>query len=122
MAKILVIEDKHDDQITIKSVLESKKHEVKVANDGKEAMELLEEESNFDLIIIDIILPDISGIKLFEYVRDKFGKNVKCIFVTILPENEIEKEKIDGFVQKPYLPSELHSEINKCLKIKDRKY
>jgi CheY-like chemotaxis protein len=121
MANILVVEDRHDDQITIKTVLESKKHKVQIADDGKSALKILNENSSFDLIIIDVILPDISGIKLFEFIRDRYGENVKCIFVTIVPKNEIEKDKIDGFIQKPYSPSELFSVINKCLQVENIK-
>jgi CheY-like chemotaxis protein len=118
MANILVVEDKYDDQITIKSVLEGKMHKVWIAKDGNSAMNLLKKNAGFDLIIIDIILPDISGTKLFEYIRDTLGGKVKCIYVTIVPEKDLEKGKIDGFVQKPYLPVELHNEINKCLRVK----
>jgi CheY-like chemotaxis protein len=116
MANILVVEDRKDDQLTIKSVLEAKNHKVQLADNGKKAMELLNKDSSFDLVIIDVILPDISGVKLFEYIRERLDKKIKCIFVTIVPEREIEKSKINGFVQKPYMPSELYNEINNCLR------
>jgi two-component system, chemotaxis family, sensor kinase CheA len=117
MANILIVDDRSDDQITLKSVLEAKKHKVTVADDGKSAKVILENNEKFDLIILDVILPDISGEKLLEYIRDKFGNEVKCIYTTIILEQEVDKEKIDGFVQKPYTTDKIYSEVARCLNL-----
>jgi CheY-like chemotaxis protein len=115
MADILIIEDNSDDLQTIRTILEKHKHKVMSAINGKNAVELIDKDNHFDVILIDVLLPDVSGYKLLEIIREKLGKTVKCIYVTIVPKKEIDNNKADGFVQKPFLPNELKEEVEKCL-------
>ena len=82
-----------------------------VATDGEEALLLVEEE-NPDLIILDWMLPELSGIDVCRRLRET--KNFKTIPIIMLTARGEESDKISGldagaddYVVKPFSPSEL---------------
>jgi CheY-like chemotaxis protein len=115
MASILIIEDNPDDLNSIKTILEKKQHKVISAMNGNDAIKLIENKNNFEIILLDIFLPDVSGYKLLEIIKEKLGNNVKYIYLTIVPKKELESSNTDGYIQKPFLPTDLINEVSKCL-------
>ena len=77
MTKILVV----DDELTIRSlfeeVLKDANHSVKSASNGKEALAILKKET-FDLLITDIIMPELDGLELIREIR-KTSPDIKII-------------------------------------------
>lgn len=65
MGKILVIDDERSIRNTIKEILEYEKHQVLLAVDGKEGLQLIE-QSSFDVILCDIKMPEIDGLEVLE--------------------------------------------------------
>ncbi|MBQ4317448.1 MAG: response regulator transcription factor [Clostridia bacterium] len=76
MAKILIVEDERSIRNLIQRNLELVGHSCIGAEDGKQALSLMENE-RFDLIILDIMLPSVSGFELSEHTKD-----TPFIFVT----------------------------------------
>ncbi|PIP70451.1 MAG: two-component system response regulator [Nitrospirae bacterium CG22_combo_CG10-13_8_21_14_all_44_11] len=70
MKKILVVDDDLHIQKLYKEELEEEGYEVVVAESGTKAMELFTQE-NFDLVTLDILMPDIDGIKLLRQMKEK---------------------------------------------------
>jgi len=68
--KILVVDDDLHIQKLYKEELEEEGYEVVVAESGIKAMELFAQE-NFDLVTLDILMPDIDGIKLLRQMKEK---------------------------------------------------
>lgn len=68
--KILVVDDDLHIQKLYKEELEEEGYEVVVAESGTKAMELFAQE-NFDLVTLDILMPDIDGIKLLRQMKEK---------------------------------------------------
>ena len=68
--KILLVDDNPDHLKLIELLLKSKNYDVVCANGGKEALTCLAKE-NVDVIICDVVMPDISGPKLIEEIRAK---------------------------------------------------
>lgn len=102
MAKLLVVENNSDYQELLKNFLESANYEVVTANTGKEAL-ILMESSLFDLILLDIILPEMDGYMVCEKIRKI--SDIPIIMLTAL-ENEIYQMKgyhlkIDDYITKP---------------------
>lgn len=102
MAKLLVVEDNRDYQELLKNFLESANYEVVTANTGKEAL-ILMESSLFDLILLDIMLPEMDGYMVCEKIRKI--SDIPIIMLTAL-ENEIYQMKayhlkIDDYITKP---------------------
>ena len=112
--KILVIDDNKEDLNTIKTILEKEGCEVVIATDGAKALEMLIGDG-FSLILIDIQMPTLSGYDLLRLMRARLNHKVKMIYVSIVPEQEVDMDDIDGFVQKPFTPETLMSKVNEVL-------
>ncbi len=65
MGKILVIDDERSIRNTIKEILEYEKHQVMLAVDGSEGLELIE-QTTFDAILCDIKMPEMDGMEVLE--------------------------------------------------------
>ncbi|MDP8207180.1 MAG: response regulator, partial [Candidatus Electryonea clarkiae] len=80
MARILVVDDEKSIRITLQAFLEDDGHDVQVAEDAITAVELLKNE-DFDVVVTDIIMPKMSGVKLLKAIRD-VSEHVQVIMVT----------------------------------------
>ena len=67
--RILVVDDNADNRELLSRRLQKKGYETACASSGKLALELLEEQS-FDLVLLDIMMPEISGIEVLQIVRE----------------------------------------------------
>ena len=112
MSKILIIEDENTIAELEKDYLELSGFEVKVSNDGQEGLEhALQEE--YDLIILDLMLPNVDGFEICRRVREK--KNTPIIMVSAKKE-DIDKIRglglgADDYMTKPFSPSELVARV-----------
>ncbi|MCR1934141.1 response regulator transcription factor [Clostridium tepidum] len=101
--KILVVEDDLDIQTIISEVLKESGYLVEEATDGLMAVEMFK-LGNFDLIILDIMMPKIDGFVVCEIIRKE--SNVPIIMLTALGEEEDEIKgfelKIDDYITKPF--------------------
>lgn len=120
MTTILLVED---DAVLLENIaleLEMQGYEVKQASNGKQALEWLEDRS-VELVISDIAMPDMNGLELLERVRgDAQLARMPFIFLSAF-SNEDSKRKakelgVDGYVVKPFQPSELTRIIQDTLK------
>lgn len=107
MEKILVVEDEMKIRKIIKSYLQDD-YRIVEAEDGKEGLNFFKSES-FDLIILDLMLPKISGEEVCQKIRQ-----VSEIPIIMLTAKSSEENKIDGFnygaddyLSKPFSPREL---------------
>lgn len=80
MAKICLVEDETNLNEMIVMNLELEGHEVVSLADGKSGMEIAEQAGNFDLIILDVMLPHFSGLQICEAIR-KYS-NVPVLFLS----------------------------------------
>ena len=111
--RILIVEDEKDlCQMIAKSLKESG-YEVDIAYNGNEAMELLDVE-NYDLIVLDLNLPEIDGMEILEEFRT-FNQDTKII---ILSARSQIKDKVEGldkgandYLSKPFHLDELEARI-----------
>lgn len=115
--KILMIDDDIDLSMIIVDMLESYGFQVHSAVNGKEACEILE-KNQFDIILMDINLPDSTGFELCEEIR-KYS-TVPIIFASARTD-EIDRIKSydiggDDYLQKPYSIKELLSHINAIIR------
>ena len=115
--KILIIDDDEDLSMIITDMLESKDFEVSYAASSEEAFDILPEQS-FDIILLDINLPDASGFEICRQLREV--SNVPVIFASARTS---ETDRITGFdiggddyLPKPYSMKELLSRINALIR------
>ena len=81
MAKILIAEDDTSMRGFLKLALEKAGHEVTVAGDGMEALDILKRRTDFNLLLADIVMPGMDGIELSQRATDMV-KGMKVMFIT----------------------------------------
>lgn len=115
MAKILIVEDEKAINQLMKQNLVLQGHQVVQAFDGKQALEILDSKGDLDLVILDIMLPYISGMELIKEITD-----VPVMFVTA---KDGIQDKLKGltsgaedYLVKPFDMLELIARVNLILK------
>lgn len=112
MSKILIIEDEVAIADLERDYLEISGYEVEVENDGIKGLDrALNEE--FDLYILDLMLPGIDGFEICKQIREK--KNTPILMVSA-KKDDIDKIRglglgADDYVTKPFSPSELVARV-----------
>ena len=112
MSKILIVEDEEAIADLEKDYLELSGFEVEIAHDGTTGLErALNEE--FDLVILDLMLPGVGGFEICRQVRDR--KNTPIIMVSA-KKDDIDKIRglglgADDYMTKPFSPSELVARV-----------
>ena len=103
MKRILVVEDEKDIQNIIKAFLENEEYKVETADDGLDAINLIQ-KNNYDLILLDIMLPKIDGFTVCEMIRK--NSNVPIIILTALTDEESQLKGFDkladDYITKPF--------------------
>lgn len=113
--KLLIVDDESDILETMKNVLEKESYDVSTATNGAEALDSLL-KSKPDLILIDIMMPTLSGYDLLRLLRERLNHKVKMIYVTVVPKQDVDLSDIDGFIQKPFSTKEFVKKIKEVLK------
>lgn len=118
MAKILVVEDEPNMLIGLKDNLEFEQFEVTVARDGEQGLDQIMTQS-FDLILLDVMMPKISGFDVCKTAR-KQGITTPIIFLTAKGE-EIDKVLglelgADDYITKPFSIRELVARVKAVLR------
>ena len=111
---VLIVDDEAADLETMKSILEKEGYEVSTATNGADALDHLTGD-NVDLILIDIRMPTLSGYELLRLMREKINSKSKMVFVSIVPEKEVNMEGADGFIQKPFSPETFTAKVKEVL-------
>lgn len=118
--RILLVEDEENLVDIIKMNLEAEDFVVKVANDGKEAIDLFNEQ-RFDLVVLDIMLPNVDGITVSETIRLK-NTTVPIIMLSAksAPSDRVAglKAGADDYLTKPFDLEEFLLRIQLLLKRK----
>ena len=119
--KILLVEDEPDLLQTLAFNFESEGYKVAKALDGKEAMKFLEDDDSISLVILDLMLPDMSGLDICRRIRA--ADNLKDILVIMVTAKGEEVDRVVGFevgaddyVVKPYSVRELLLRVGGMLK------
>jgi DNA-binding response OmpR family regulator len=118
MVKILVVEDESGIAFSLESDLETEGYQVEVVSDGAVAVPRAL-AGNFDLILLDVMLPHKDG---FEICRELRHRGIK-IPIILLTAKTHEAEKVvgldtgaDDYVTKPFSPRELRARIRALLR------
>ncbi|MGM0379302.1 MAG: response regulator [Bacillota bacterium] len=119
MEKILVIEDEKNIILTLKMLLKNHDFETRFTKSGSEGIQIIE-DFNPDIILLDILLPDMNGYLICEAIRENYTKKeLPIIFMSAKSEEkDIQKAYNLGgndYIVKPFENEELIRRINKIL-------
>lgn len=119
--KVLLAEDNEVNQLLAKSILMHWGLETRIACTGNEVMELLHAE-DFDLVLMDIQMPDKNGLEATIEIRNLADKKKKNIPIIALTANALKGEEkkyiavgMDDFLTKPFKEKELLEVISRVL-------
>ncbi len=125
MKKILIVDDDQDQLFSLKTALENlhdDKFEVITAENGGECIKYLLQGASPNLILLDIMMPDMSGWEVYDKIRDNFDwKDIPIIFLTARTDRVAENAGEflgDGFIEKPIEIDQLSKRISQILERK----
>lgn len=120
MKKILAVDDS---AMNLKLVENMIKHEyqIELISSGEAALSYLENNS-VDLILLDLIMPEMDGLETYDRLRKlDNGRNVPVIFLTADTDTESEiaclKKGASDFVRKPFMPEVMRNRIHRVLEL-----
>lgn len=119
--KILVVEDDMMFRKVISSILEDEGAELFIAEDGRAALKILEEQKGaFKLMISDVRMPEMDGIELLKHVRTGYP-DIKVLFLTGFSESldtrEAHRLGAQGLLSKPFKLNSLKEIVLELLDI-----
>lgn len=116
--RILLVEDEENIREVVKLNLELEQFEVVGAENGKEALRLFREQ-HFDLIILDVMLPEIDGLQILEQIR-LTDLEIPVIFLTardtVADRISGLKKGADDYLTKPFVLEELLLRVNNLIR------
>lgn len=117
MKKILYVEDDEDTADAAKMILELAGFKVDVAFTGKAGLHMIAHNS-YDLVLLDIMMPDMSGWDLFQKVK---SVPMKFAFLSALPVSnerlaQLKKAGLSDYIMKPFSKESLTKSVKALVK------
>jgi class 3 adenylate cyclase len=122
-ARLLVVDDNEDNRFTLTRRLQREGYtEVVTAENGRRALDLLREQ-RFDLVLLDIMMPEVNGYQVLEELKKDDGlRHVPVIMISSLDELDSVVRCIElgaeDYLPKPFNPTLLRARIGACLEKK----
>jgi DNA-binding response OmpR family regulator len=121
--KILVADDDGDFTGVVQAILEHDGFAVDTASDGEEALKAIKRQT-YDLLILDVVMPKIDGIKLFRMTRkSKKYSNIPVLFISghsnrerFMEQHKDVIDKAAGYIEKPIKTKVFVEKIQTLLK------
>ena len=121
MEKILIFDDEFDIAELISDILEDEGYDTVIANDGTSAINLVKEE-DFDLILLDVMMPDITGTEVCATIRN----TTSCPIIFVTAKTALTSKLVgfevgaDDYITKPFINEELVARIKAHLRRNER--
>jgi adenylate cyclase len=118
-ASVLVVDDDAVNRMVLQRSLEQEGHAVRVAPDGRAALEVLRRDP-FDIVLLDVLMPEMDGFELLELLQaDERLRQVPVIMISALEDMESVVRSLEmgaeDYLPKPFDPALLRARINGCL-------
>jgi two-component system response regulator VicR len=116
--KVLVVDDEPDTLELVKLVLESGGFATMLAKSGKEALSVIE-DSKPDVVLLDIMMPDMDGWEVFRRIKEKYA-GIPIAILTAKAQNidrllGLHVLKANDYITKPFGKNELIERVRKLL-------
>ena len=122
MKKIIVVDDEEDQLFTIKKTLEyaNKDYEIITFNNGYNCLQYLKNNEKPDLILLDIMMPEITGWQVLEKIKENNDwLDIPIAFLTARTDETAEnagKFLGEDYIEKPFEAEDLIERIDKIIK------
>ena len=121
MSKIMVVDDEQDLREMVCLFIETEGYEVVDAKNGKECIEKLKDGCAPDLILLDIMMPEMNGLETIKKINeDPSWKNIPVVFLTAHMDSIAKTEErllAKDYIKKPFELEYLKQKIDNILKI-----
>jgi two-component system, OmpR family, response regulator VicR len=119
MKTVMFVDNEPETVTLVKTILENRKYNVLTAYSGKECLNTLK-KAKPDLILLDIMMPDMSGWDVYQRIR-KTDKKTKIAFLSAIevsPERKktLLKSGVSDYITKPFLPDDLGKRVAAIVK------
>jgi len=119
MANICIAEDNSSMLNFLKMALQRAGHSVTTAENGNDALDVLRDNKNFDLLLTDIVMPGMDGIELSQKATDLYP-SLKVMFITgfaaLALNNNTSPERKTKVLSKPFHLNDLVDQVDTLLK------
>ena len=121
MEKILIVDDENDIAELIKDILEDEGYNITIKNNGTDAIKEVK-ENNYDIILLDIMMPDISGTEVCANIRNI----TNCPIIFISAKTQLIDKLVgfevgaDDYITKPFINEELVARVKAHLRREGR--
>ncbi|HIH38413.1 response regulator [Candidatus Woesearchaeota archaeon] len=122
MKNILVVDDEEPIRNLTKRLLESGGYQVILAADGSEALEYMKQNQGIDLVVSDVLMPEMNGVEMYQGIQDVYQERSLPVPPVIFTtgnagglDSEIQELSEGRVLQKPYRGSTLLELISRVL-------
>ena len=115
--RVLVVEDTADLREAMAQLLRDEGHEVGVAANGREALDVIARERPFDVVLVDLLMPEIDGASLVTRLRDDSAlARMRVVVVTAVASHHVPRlVHADAHIFKPFEARELLDTVRALL-------
>jgi len=119
VAKIMVVDDEPENQLLISVILTNEGHEVTAVDEGTQVVARASREQP-DLILLDVMMPDLNGFRVFEALRAADAtRHIPVLMLSALTQRwDVEKAVklgVDDYLTKPFEPDDLVARVKSNL-------
>ena len=115
--RILVVDDEEKIRKSLSGLLQDYDYEVVTASNGLECLQIMSTQP-FDLVILDVVMPGMSGIEVLRWIKEKY-KDTEVIIITGYADKEKAiatfRLSVYDFIEKPFESKEILNTISNCL-------
>ena len=120
-SKILIIDDMSTHLLLLQTILEEEGYKVIAADNGKDALEHIANDKNIDLILLDIMMPELDGYQVLQKVKTKDNHtSVPVIVVSAKTDSTSIKKALEegayDYITKPLNVHDIKNKVKSALK------
>ena len=124
MARILVVDDDDDLRAIAGYVLAKAKHDVVTACNARQALGLIHDGEDFDVVVLDVAMPEMTGVELLTRLRAMPGHEDDIVIMCTASTGDAAIERAfaagaDEYMIKPYSPKEMVQRVSALLARRD---
>jgi len=112
--RVLIIDDEEDIQAVIQALLETSEYEIDSAGNGQIALEKLQGEVKPDIVLLDLMMPQMSGYTLLNELHNRGLHTAFSIIVMsadVFTKQQMDRMGVKAFISKPFDVNELQQMI-----------